>query len=126
MQVRFQQLCLSQPGKFKKDGVGRNKGNGNGNKCPWGTLSSRAHVSTATNRGTRQATAQTRKMIEATISKPAAQTSKGHDRSRASATSAVRRATKGLTAQNVTSAATAATRTRTAAAMQTRRLIMLM
>jgi hypothetical protein len=58
-------------------------------------LSSRAHAIIVTNRGTRQATAQTRKTAETTISKPAAQTSKGHDHSRASATSAVRRATRG-------------------------------
>ncbi len=62
-------------------------------------------------------------MGKTTISKPAARTSRGHDHSRASATSAVRRATKGLTAQNIT---TAAMQTTTAAAMQTRRLIMLM
>lgn len=28
MQVWFQQLCDSQPGKFKKDGIGSKKGNG--------------------------------------------------------------------------------------------------
>jgi len=37
-QVRFQQLCISQPGKFKKDGVGGNKGNGNGNEVSLGNV----------------------------------------------------------------------------------------
>jgi len=38
MQVRFQQLCISQPGKFNKDGVGGNKGNCNGNKVSLGNV----------------------------------------------------------------------------------------
>jgi hypothetical protein len=38
MQVRFQQLCVLQPVKFKKGGVGGNKGNGNGNKVSLGNV----------------------------------------------------------------------------------------
>ena len=37
IQVRFQQLCVLQPAKFKKDSVGGNKGNGTGNKVSLGT-----------------------------------------------------------------------------------------
>ena len=36
MQVRFQQLCVLHPGKFKKEGLGASKGNSNGNKMPLG------------------------------------------------------------------------------------------
>ena len=75
-------------------------------KCCWGKSSSRAHVITAANRGTRQLISQTKNRVEATINKPTAQTSKGHDHSRASATSAARRATRGQTAHSETTATT--------------------
>jgi hypothetical protein len=38
MQVRFQQLCISQLGKFKKDGIGSNKSNGDSNKMSLGNI----------------------------------------------------------------------------------------
>jgi len=88
--------------------------------------SSRAHAIIALIRDTRQVTAQTRKMAEATISKPAAQTSKGHDYSRASATSAMRRATRGQTAQRKMTASTTIMPTTTTSAVERKKSIMLM
>jgi hypothetical protein len=59
-------------------------------------------------------------MAKTTISKQRLQPNR-HDHSRVSATSAVKRITKGLTAQNTTTAATATTQTSATAAVETKR-----
>jgi hypothetical protein len=51
----FQQLCILQTGKFKKDGVDRNKGNDKEGSL--GTLISKGHALNARNRDIMQATA---------------------------------------------------------------------
>ncbi len=70
MQVRFQQLCVLQPGKFKKEGIGSNKGNGN--EVALSNVKFKGASFHCQKKATRQAIVQIRKMVMATISRPAA------------------------------------------------------
>ena len=70
MQVRFQQLCVSQPGKFKKDGIGSNKGNSN--EVALSNVNFKGTCFHCQKKATMQAIVQIRQMVMATISRPAA------------------------------------------------------
>eukprot|EP00804_Cyclotella_cryptica_P006706 CCRYP_008640-RA/>CCRYP_008640-RA protein AED:0.60 eAED:-0.00 QI:0/0/0/0.2/1/1/5/0/1261 len=113
MQVRFQQLCVSQPGKFKKDGITSNK-SGNGSEVSLGNVEFKGTCYNCNKQGHKASDCRTRRTVKATISKPAGQIKLADEHSRANATNAVKRGTKEPIAQRKTTATTAIPQTQTA------------